>query len=88
MAESHIVTAHGEMEHWKEAADRLLVLPDRYPGYPGFWGNYLMAASIYEKELGKPDRAAEVLKQCMDRYPGTALAAEAEKQYTRLTETK
>jgi tetratricopeptide (TPR) repeat protein len=88
MAESHIVTAHSEMEHWEEAADRLLVLPDRYPGYPGFWGNYLIAASIYEKELGSPDRAAEVLKQCMDRFPGTTLAAEAEKRYTRLTEAK
>lgn len=88
LAESHIVTAHSLMERWEEAAARLLVLPDRYPRYPRFWGNYLMAASIYEKELGKPDRAAEVLEQCIERYPGTALAAEAEKQYTRLTEAK
>ena len=88
MAESHIVTAHSNMERWEEAADRLLVLPDRYPTYPGFWGNYLIAASIYEKELGAPDRAIEALEQCMDRYPGTTLAAEAEEQHTRLTEAK
>ncbi len=86
LAESHVVTAHGLMERWEEAAARLLQLPDKYPRYPRFWGNYLMAASIYERELGKPDKAVEVLEQCIERFPGTALAAEAEKQHKRLTE--
>jgi tetratricopeptide (TPR) repeat protein len=88
LAESHIVTAHGKMGRWEDAAASLLQLPDKYPRYPRFWGNYLMAASIYEKELKSPDRAIEALEQCMERYPGTALAAEAEKQYTRLTKNR
>jgi len=88
LAESHLVTAHADMERWEEAAGLLLQLPDKYPGYPRFRGNYLMAASIYEKELKDSRRAADVLRTCMERYPGSTLASEAEKQYRRLEEQK
>jgi tetratricopeptide (TPR) repeat protein len=88
LAESHLVTAHADMGRWEEAADLLLRLPEKYPGYPRFRGNYLMAASIYEKELGDSKRAAETLRICMERYPGSPLAAEAERQYRRLEERK
>ena len=88
LAESHLVTAHADMERWEETAGLLLQLPEKYPGYPRFRGNYLMAASIYEKELKDSKRAAEALRACMERYPGSPLAAEAEKQYRRLEEQK
>jgi len=88
LAESHLVTAHADMERWEEAAALLLRLPEKYPGYPRFRGNYLMAASIYEKELGDSKRAADALRICMERYPGSPLAAEAEKQFWRLKERK
>jgi tetratricopeptide (TPR) repeat protein len=88
LAESHLVTAHADMEEWEKAADLLLSLPEKYPGYPRFRENYLTAASIYEKELGDGKRAAEALRICMERYPGSPLAAEAEKRYRRLEEQK
>ncbi len=87
-AESHLVTAHADMEEWEKAADLLLQLPERYPRYSRFRQNYLMAASIFEKELNDTKRAAEALFICMERYPGTPLAEEAEKQYRRLEESK
>jgi tetratricopeptide (TPR) repeat protein len=88
LAESHLVTAHSDMEQWEAAADLLLRLPDKYSGYTRFRDNYLMAASIYEKELGDTQRAAEALRICMERYPGSPLAEEAEKQYRRIEELK
>jgi TolA-binding protein len=88
LAESHVVTAHADMKRWEEAADLLLLLPEKYPGYPRFRDNYLMAASIYEKELGDAQRAAEALRICMERYPGSPLAEEAEKQYRRIEDKK
>lgn len=85
MAEEYIVRAFAEQEKWRQAADRLLELPDRYPRYRRFGENYLRAASIYERELNDPERAATILQDCMSRYPDTELAAEAEKQYKRIT---
>jgi tetratricopeptide (TPR) repeat protein len=88
LAESHLVTAHADMERWEEAASSLLQLPGKYPMHARFMQNYLLAASIYEKELGDPARAAEALRACMETYPGTPLAEEAEKQYRRLEDSK
>lgn len=88
MAESHLVTAHADMNEWAKAAELLLELPERYPSYWRFRENYLAAASIYEKELDDNTRASQALRICMERYPGTALAEEAEKQYRRLEESK
>lgn len=88
LAESHLVTAHADMGEWEKAAELLLQLPERHPYYPGFRTNYLTAASIYEKELGDAKRASQALRICMERYPGSPLAAEAEKQYRRLEEQR
>lgn len=85
MAEEYVIRAFAEQEKWREAAGRLLELPDRYPRYTRFGENYLRAASIHERELNDTEHAAEILRDCMNRYPGTDLAAEAEKQYKRIT---
>ncbi len=85
LAEEYMIRAFAEQEKWREAAERLLELPDRYPLYRPFGENYLRAASIHERELNDPERAARILRDCMNRYPGTDLAAEAEKQYKRIT---
>ena len=85
MAEEYMIRAFAEQEKWQKAAERLLELPERYPRYPRFGENYLRAASIHERELNDPERAADILRDCMNRYPGTDLAAEAEKQYKRIT---
>jgi TolA-binding protein len=74
-----------EQERWEEAAARLLALPGRYPQYHSFKENCLMAASIYENKLGDPERAAEILQSCAEKYPGTPLAAEARKQFERIS---
>ncbi len=87
-AESNLVTAHADLQEWEKAANLLLQLPDKYPGYPPFRLNYLRAASIYEKELGDTTRASQALRICMERYPGSPIAAEAEKQYRRLEEQR
>ncbi|UCF04179.1 MAG: tetratricopeptide repeat protein [bacterium] len=84
LAEKHLVRAYTEQGKWTEAADRLLELPDRYPDYIRFRDNYLLAASIFEQELGNNERAAEILRICQTRYPGTELALEAERQYNRI----
>ena len=88
MAEEYLIRALVEQEKWQEAARRLLELPDRYPRYHRFRENYLRAASIHERELNDPERAAEILRDCMNRYPGTDLAAEAERQHRRITGTR
>ena len=84
VAEEYHVRTLVEQERWKEAASRLLALPDRYPQYHKFKENCLMAAAIYEIELGDRDRAAEILRSCASKYPGTSFAAEALKQSERI----
>jgi hypothetical protein len=84
VAEEYHVRTLVEHERWEDAASRLLVLPDRYPQYPKFRQNYLMAAAMYETELEDPGRAAEILRICVSKYPGTSLAAEAAKQIERI----
>jgi TolA-binding protein len=85
IAEEYLVRALAEQDRWEEAASSLIALPGRYPGYTRFMGNYLMAASIYENELGDDTRAVETLRLCVSRYPGTDLAAEAQRQIERIT---
>jgi TolA-binding protein len=84
LGEQYLVRCYTEQKRWRDAVKLLLELPLKYPDYTRFAQNYLMAASIHEQELGEQDRAAEILKTCMERYPGTTLAAEAEKQYRRI----
>ncbi len=84
MAEEYIVRAFSEQDKWHDAIRLLLLLPDKYPRYTRFRENYLAAASIYENELGDGDAAAETLSKCMERYRGSNLAAEAERQYRRI----
>jgi tetratricopeptide (TPR) repeat protein len=84
-AEEYLVRALAEQGRWDEAAAGLIALPGRYPGYQRFMGNLLMAASIYENELGDDRRAVETLRLCLARYPGTDLAAEAQRQIARIT---
>lgn len=85
LAEEYLVRTLAEQDRWQEAANGLIALPGRYPGYRRFMGNYLMAASIYENELGDDGRALETLRLCVQRYPGTDLAAEAERQIARIS---
>jgi len=84
VAEEYHVRTLVEQERWEEAASRLLALPERYPQFHKFKENCLMAAAIYETELGNPDRAAEILQSCASKYPGTSLATEALKQFERI----
>jgi len=84
MAEEYAVRAMIELGDWEKAIERLTELPSRYPFYERFRGNYLYAASICEKELKDKNRAIEILKECVKKYPGTSLADEAEKQIERL----
>ena len=88
IAEEYHVRTLTENGEWEKACGRLLALPDRYPYYHKFKENYLMAASIYENKLGNPQRAAEILAVCADRYPGTPLADEARKQHDRIKGTR
>jgi len=84
VAEEYTVRALIEQRRWEEAATLLLTLPGEYPQYHRFKGNCLMAASIYENELGDPARAAEVLRDCAAAYPDTPVADEALKQCERI----
>jgi TolA-binding protein len=84
VSEEYYVRTLIEMEDWEEAARRLLVLTQMYPQYHNFKENYLMAASIHEKQLGDPERAAEILQTCVSNYSGTPLAVEAQKQLNRI----
>ncbi len=88
LAEEYVVRAFVEQGKWPEAARRLIALPDKYPNYVKFRENYLKAASIHERELKDKKGAAEILETCMRRYPGTDLAAEAEKQHKRIKGTR
>ncbi len=88
MAEKYLVRALTEEGRWEEAVTRLLELIDRYPGYRKFRGNYLRAASICEEKMNNPDRAAEILSECAERYPGSSLASEARKQLNRIRSSR
>ncbi len=84
MAEQYGVRTMIEQGLWEEAAGRLLELPDEYPEYLRFRDNYIMAASIFDKELNDKERAAEILLECIERYTGTGIAAEAEKRLEQI----
>lgn len=84
VAEEYYLRALAEQKRWEEAAERLLALPERYPGYAKYRGNCLMAASIYEHELGDAARALVILRQCVSRNHGTDLAEEAQRQIERI----
>jgi tetratricopeptide (TPR) repeat protein len=84
MAEEYVVRTLAERTRWREAAERLVRLPDRYPDYTPFRQNYLRAASIHERELADPEGAARLLETCVAKYPGTELARAAEKELSRL----
>jgi tetratricopeptide (TPR) repeat protein len=84
MVEEYIVTSLSEQNEWEMAMERLLSLPEKYPGYKELRGNYLMAASICEKELGDKDRAIEILRSCVKKYPNTEVAAKAADQIQKL----
>jgi len=84
VSEEYFVRTLIEQERWEEAASRLLALPGKYPQYHNFKGNCLMAASIYENELGDPERAAGILESCAAKYPGTHFASEAREQLERI----
>lgn len=88
MAEKYLVRAMTEEGKWEEAVERLLELVEEYPGYINFRNNYLRAASICEKKLKDTDRAEEILTICIERYPETSLASEAEKQLARIRSGK
>ncbi len=84
MAEQYGVRTLTEMKRWKEAAERLTAIVDRYPDYSPFRRNYLRAASIYEKELGDRTQAISELETCAAKYPGTELADAANRELARL----
>jgi tetratricopeptide (TPR) repeat protein len=84
LAEEYIVRAYSEDGRWKEAAEHLLGLPAKYPDYHKFRGNYLLAASIFENELDEIDRATAILTECIERYPGSGIDVEAQKQIDRI----
>ena len=84
MAEEYAVRTLAERKRWREAADRLAKLPDRYPDYTPFRENYLRAASIHERELGDPEGAARLLETCVAKYPDTELARAAARELARL----
>ncbi len=88
VSEEYYVRTLIEQERWEEAAGRLLALPDMYPQYHSFKDNCLMAASIYETELGDPQRAAEILLSCATRYQGTSVSAEAQRQLDRIRKSQ
>lgn len=84
MAEQYCIRALTENGRWKEAAERLTAIPDRYTDYSPFRGNYLRAASIYEKELGDKGQAIRALETCVAKYPGTDIAGLANKELERI----
>ncbi len=84
LAEKYQVRVLVEEERWAEAADELLKLADRYPDYAPFRENYLRAASIREIELNDTEGAADILNECVKRYPETELGLEAQKQLERI----
>jgi len=88
MAEKYLVRTYTEEGKWEEAVGKLLELVDSYPRYEHFRGNYLRAASICEQKLKDNRRAEEILSICVEKYPGTSLAEEAEKQLDRIRSGK
>ena len=73
-----------ERKRWREAAERLLKLPDRYPAYAPLRENYLRAAAIHERELADSEGAARILETCVAKYPETELAKTAARELARL----
>ncbi len=84
MAEEYVVRTLAERKRWREAAELLVKLPDRYPDYSPFRENYLRAASIHERELADAEGAARILEACVAKYPGTELARVAGDELERL----
>ena len=84
IAEDYAVRVLAERKRWREAAERLLKLPDRYPAYAPLRENYLRAAAIHERELADSEGAARILETCVAKYPETELAKTAGRELARL----
>ena len=84
MAEEYYIKTLTRENKWDEATERLLSLPAKYPDYHKFRENYLLAASIFEKELNDTEKAISTLERCIGSYPDTPLAEEAQRQMDRI----
>jgi tetratricopeptide (TPR) repeat protein len=45
---------------------------------------YFLRAEIYERQLGQKDKAMEIYREFLNKYPGSVYAAEARKRYRSL----
>ncbi len=88
LAENYFASSLIAEKKWDEAIERLLSLISKYPQYTPFRGNYLRAASIYENELKDKKMAMTTLNECIEKFPESSLAEEAEKQLNRIRSLK
>lgn len=58
-----------QQKRWNEAIDSLYNLVVKYPDNPGTQMFMFNIADIYQKELGKPQRAMQIYEELIDKYP-------------------
>lgn len=69
---------------WDETIDSLHAFIDTYPDNPKVSASLFTMASIYQKELKKPEKAIEVYQTFIKKYPGHILASLATEQLQAL----
>jgi TolA-binding protein len=83
-AEDYIVRVFKLQGRWEDAARHLVEIANRYPLFEGLHDNYLAAADIFENELADRDEAADILITCIERFPNTDTAREAQRRLAAL----
>jgi tetratricopeptide (TPR) repeat protein len=67
-----------------EAINLLQKILDEYPDDVLTDDAYFLQADIYERQLKKKDKAMEIYREFLNKYPGSVYSAEARKRYRTL----
>jgi TolA-binding protein len=67
-----------------EAINLLQKILDEYPDDVLTDDAYFLQAEIYERQLKKKDKAMEIYREFLNKYPGSVYSAEARKRYRTL----
>ena len=84
-AEDYILQVYTRQESWEQAIDHLTSMLRDYPEQSTLLqGNFLTAAKISEEELGDDERAASLLRECIELHPQTRTATVARERLESL----
>ena len=83
-----IVTCYVDQERWNEALDYLSGLVSDYSDTPLAPKGLFIKGAIYEQKFNQPDKARELYREVIQKYPKTPFAKAAQQQIESLSKPK